>query len=177
MTFDNSYTMTIDGEAAAAASTFQVINPATEEVFAHAPDASREQLDAAVAAAVAAFPTWAAHPFADRQRMIAEIGKTIDKHKEAMMSLLTREQGKPRGGAEWEINTSIAWCSEVAKQELPVLIVEDSAERTTEIRHVPIGVVGAITPWNYPVLLAFGKSCPRCSLETRWFLSRLPTRR
>ncbi|MBB5536115.1 aldehyde dehydrogenase family protein [Rhizobium giardinii] len=160
MNFDSDYTMTIGGVAVSANKTAAVLNPATEEIIAQVPSAGREELDAAVVAARAAFPGWSNRPPAERQALVAAIGERLEQHKEELMRLLTREQGKPRSGAEWELTGAIIWCREIAKQELPVHIAEDSAERTVETRHVPIGVVGAITPWNYPILLAIWKVLP-----------------
>ncbi len=76
------------------------------------------------------------------------------------MRLLTREQGKPRAGAEWEIMGSAIWCREIAKQRLPDEIVEDTADRRVITRFSPLGVVGGIVPWNFPVLLAIWKIAP-----------------
>ena len=160
MNFDRDFRMTINGKLIDSPHTFPVTNPATEKEFAHAPDATREQLDDAVAAARRAFPEWSARSIAERGTFVQAIGQTIADHREQLMSLLTREQGKPRGGAEWEIGGAIHWCGEVADFDLPIEVIEDTAERRTEIRHVPIGVVGAITPWNYPVLLAIWKILP-----------------
>lgn len=160
MDFDTDYTMTINGKAVSADETIAVINPATEEVIAHAPAATREQLDQAVAAAHAAFPAWSARSIENRREYLHKIGDVIEANMADLMRLLTREQGKPGAGAEWEIGGSIMWCRETAKLDLPVELVEDSAERRIEIRHTPIGVVGAITPWNYPVILALWKILP-----------------
>ncbi|ACK52327.1 Aldehyde Dehydrogenase [Methylocella silvestris BL2] len=158
--FFSNYTMSIDGAAAASAATFEAFNPATEEVIAAAPDASREQLEAAVAAAKRAFPAWSARPIAERQALVARIGDLIEAHAEDFMRLLTREQGKPRKGAEWEIFGSAIWCREIAKQELPVHISEESQTRRVETRREPLGVIAGITPWNFPVLLAIWKIAP-----------------
>ena len=158
--FDNDYTMTIDGRPETAGTTFEAFNPATGEVVAHAPEATRAQLDAAVAAAKRAFPAWSATPLAERQAAVARIGEAITAHAEAFMRLLTREQGKARAGAEWEIGGSAIWCREIATQSLPVHAAERTDTRTIETRRVPLGVVGAITPWNFPVLLAIWKIAP-----------------
>lgn len=158
--FFSDYSMTIDGRAATAAASFDAINPATEEVIAAVPDASRAQLDAAVAAAQAAFPAWSARPWAERQALVARIGDAIEAHAEDFTRLLTREQGKGRAGAEWEIGGSAIWCREIAKQELPVHVAEQSDDRIVETRRVPLGVVGGITPWNFPLLLAIWKIAP-----------------
>jgi acyl-CoA reductase-like NAD-dependent aldehyde dehydrogenase len=158
--FSSDYTMTIGGKGAGAAGTFDVFNPATEEVIAQAPDASREQLEDAVSAAKAAFPAWSARPIAERQAFVARLGDAIDAHAEEFMHLLTQEQGKARKGAEWEVGGSSIWCREIAKQQLPLHVVEKTEGRTVETRRVPLGVVGGITPWNFPILLAVWKIAP-----------------
>ena len=158
--FFSNYTMTIDGRAETSSGAFEAYNPATEEVIATVPDASRAQLDEAVAAAKHAFPAWSARPLAERQALVAAIGDAIERHAEAFKRLLTLEQGKARQGAEWEIGGSVIWCREIAKQELPVHVAEKSESRSVETRRVPLGVVGAITPWNFPVLLAIWKIAP-----------------
>lgn len=158
--FLDDFTMTIDGRAEGSATTFAAYNPATEAVVAQAPEASRAQLDQAVAAAKAAFPAWAARPVAERQALVARIGDVIEAHAEDFMRLLTLEQGKARAGAEWEIGGSVIWCREIAKQSLDVHVAEDTPGRRVETRRVPLGVIGAITPWNFPVLLAIWKIAP-----------------
>lgn len=154
------YTMTIDGVPAKSDTTFEAFNPATEEVIAKVPDASRAQLEAAVASAKRAFAAWSAKPLADRQALVAKIGDAIEARAGDFMRLLTLEQGKARKGAEWEIGGSVIWCREIAKQELPMHVAERTETRTVETRRVPVGVVGAITPWNFPVLLAIWKIAP-----------------
>lgn len=158
--FDSDYRMLIDGRLVTSEDTFEVYNPATEEVIANAPEAGRSHLDEAVAAARRAFPAWRDTPVAERQRVVSAIGDMIEKHSEDLMRLLTREQGKARAGAEWEIGGSSAWCHGVAKQTLDAQILEEDGGRRVEMRRVPLGVVGAITPWNFPVLLAIWKIAP-----------------
>ncbi|WP_235536354.1 MULTISPECIES: aldehyde dehydrogenase family protein, partial [unclassified Sphingomonas] len=158
--FFRHHVMTIDGKPATAGATIDVINPATEEVIAGAPDASRDQLEQAVAAAQRAYPAWRDTPLAERQALVAKIGDLIEAHAEDFMRLLTMEQGKARAGAEWEIFGSAAWCRAVAAQTLEVETVADQPDRRVETRRVPIGVVGAITPWNFPILLAIWKIAP-----------------
>ncbi|MGI4829393.1 MAG: aldehyde dehydrogenase family protein [Janthinobacterium lividum] len=158
--FLDDYTMTISGQPEASTATFEAYNPATEEVIARVPEASQEQLEKAVSAAKAAFPKWAATPLRERQALVSRIGDVIDEHAESFMQLLTREQGKARKGTEWEIGGSVIWCREIATQELPVHVTEASGTRSVETRRVPLGVIGAITPWNFPVLLAIWKIAP-----------------
>ena len=158
--FFSDYTMTINGVAAIAERTIDVINPASEETIAHAPDASREQLDQAVAAAKDAFPEWSARSYEERAALVSAIGDRIGEHAEDFKRLLIREQGKARAGAEWEIGGSIIWCHEIAKQRLEPEIVDRGEGHQTEVRRVPLGVIGGITPWNFPVLLAIWKIAP-----------------
>lgn len=160
LSFDDDFSMTIGGRAVAGAASFEAINPATEKIIARVPDATVDELEQAVTAARQAFPAWSARPVEERQAFVARIGDVIEANYEAFLRLLTLEQGKPRAGAEWEIGGSIIWCREIAKQSLPAEIVERSEGRTVETRHVPLGVVGGITPWNFPVLLAVWKIAP-----------------
>jgi acyl-CoA reductase-like NAD-dependent aldehyde dehydrogenase len=160
MNFFDDFTMLIGGAKVRGSKTFSVINPATETVVADAPDATREELDAAVAAAQAAFPAWSSRPIVERQKLVREIGDRLAARMEDFMRLLTLEQGKPRAGAEWELGGSIHWCHEISKHDLPVDVVEDTSEHLVTTRRVPVGVVGAITPWNYPVLLSIWKIAP-----------------
>ena len=158
--FNDPYLMTIDGKSVAANRQLEAFNPATKEVIASFPDASQEQLDEAVASARNAFRIWSGTPLADRQHAVAAIGQAITENAEDLMALLTREQGKPRAGAEWEILGSAAWCAEIAKQSLPDEAVEETDDRRVITRFSPLGVVGGITPWNFPVLLAIWKIAP-----------------
>lgn len=158
--FNRDYTMTINGQAAVASGTFDVFNPATRALIAKVPDASKAQLDEAVAAARSAFAGWSATPLAQRQKALVAIAEAIEQNAEELMSLLTREQGKPRAGAEWEIVGSAIWFRETAKQSLEDEIIEDTPQRRVITRYTPLGVVGAITPWNFPLLLAVWKIAP-----------------
>ncbi|MAW82145.1 MAG: aldehyde dehydrogenase [Parvularcula sp.] len=160
MVFNNQYSLSINGKMISAGKTFGVVNPATEEVFAEAPDASRTHLDEAVAAAKAAFPAWSGRPIVERKELVAAIGKCLEDNREEFSRLITLEQGKSRAGSDFEIDLSASWCRGVAEYDLPATIIEDSSERTVEVRHTPIGVVGAITPWNVPILIAIWKLAP-----------------
>ncbi|WP_406033249.1 aldehyde dehydrogenase family protein [Nocardioides sp. NBC_00163] len=159
-TFDSDYVSTINGRPATSVTTAPAFNPATGEVIAQVPVMSKDQLDEAVAAARAAFPGWAATPIEERKRIVSAIGDRLEEHAEEFMALLTREQGKPRAGAEWEVFGSVAWFREIAKQSLPDETLLDSAERSAVTRYTPVGVVGAIVPWNFPILLAVWKIAP-----------------
>lgn len=155
------FTLTIDGESVIGANHFDVINPATEQVFAQCPAASPAQLEQAVAAARAAFPAWRDTPREQRNALIDKMGDAIEEHIEELAELLVMEQGKPLSNArEQEVLTSVAWCREVRKIELPVEVLEDNDEYRSELHRRPMGVVAGITPWNYPLNTAVWKILP-----------------
>jgi len=160
MNWNATYTATIDGKAVETSATFPVVNPATEEVIAHAPDCGAVELDAAVAAARRAQPAWAATPLAERQQRVKALGAAIVTHQDSLMRLLTSEQGKPHADATYDVSRGTMWCDVYAGMDIPVEVVEDSATRRIELHHTPIGVVGALAPWNFPVTLAMLKAAP-----------------
>jgi aldehyde dehydrogenase (NAD+) len=160
MKFDDAYAMTINGQLVYADATIPVVNPATGEVFARAPDCSAALLDDAVAAARAAFPAWRATSLADRRSLVKQAGARIAEHKSELMRLLTREQGKPHSDAMGDVMGGAYWCKVYGGMDIPVTVTEDSADRRVEVRHTPIGVVGALAPWNFPMILAMLKAAP-----------------
>ena len=160
MTTQALYTMTIGGQAVSGATSFEVLNPATGQVIGSAPDCTPEQLDAAVAAARKAFPAWSATPIEKRREALLGIAGVLGGNVEELKRLLTSEQGKPHEGAMGDILGGAYWCQATSTLEIPEKVVEDSAERHGITRHVPIGVVGAIAPWNFPIILAMFKVAP-----------------
>lgn len=155
-----AFKLSINGMAVGAQDNGVAINPATEEVICKYPLASPDQLNEAVQAAKLAFPKWQSLALRDRQQFVAKLGDVIEQHKEAFIQLLITEQGKGRAGAEWEIGGSIYWCREIAKQSLEEEITQGVNGGKVVTRHTPIGVIGAITPWNFPLLLAIWKIAP-----------------
>ncbi|MGY2488932.1 aldehyde dehydrogenase family protein [Cupriavidus sp. CP313] len=154
------FSMTIDGKAASTLAGFDVLNPATERVVAEAPDATPAQLDEAVASARRAAPAWAGLPLQARQQYVVRIGETITANLEELAQLLTREQGKPLAQARQEVQRGAYWCAEMARLELPVETVSESATEQVRVLRVPLGVVGGIVPWNFPLALAMWKVAP-----------------
>jgi acyl-CoA reductase-like NAD-dependent aldehyde dehydrogenase len=154
------FAMSINGRRVTSEDTDLTINPATEQPIASFPLASRQHLDLAVESASAAFLTWRETDIADRRRALEGLADQIEKNYEAFLTLLTTEQGKPRAGAEWEIGGSIHWLREIARQSLPEEVVRDDGESRIVTRYTPIGVIGGITPWNFPLLLAVWKIAP-----------------
>jgi acyl-CoA reductase-like NAD-dependent aldehyde dehydrogenase len=154
------YAMTINGRRVFTSETGKAINPATEESICDYPLGTREHVDAAVLAAETAFISWRRIDLVERQQMVRKLGDLIEENQEAFIQLLITEQGKSRAAAEWEIGGSAHWCREVSKQALPDEIIQQQGEDQIVTRHTPIGVIGAITPWNFPLLLAVWKIAP-----------------
>ncbi len=158
--FNSDYQMTIGGELVGAPNTFAAYNPATRSEIAQVPDANEAQLDAAVAAARKAFLSWRNSSQEERKAALNAIADVIESNADAFMNLLTKEQGKPRAGAEWEIMGSVYWLREMSNHSLPDEVVMDTPDRRVVTHFSPLGVVGGIVPWNFPVLLAVWKIAP-----------------
>jgi len=146
------FRLLIDGELIDGELAMDVINPANEEVVARCPRASKRQLDLAVAAAKAAFPSWSALPIAERRGKIVAMADTIAAHSDELAKLLTSEQGKPLPDAKREVMGMAAFFRALSAIDLPVKVLEESETRRVEAHRVPLGVVGAIIPWNFPLL-------------------------
>jgi acyl-CoA reductase-like NAD-dependent aldehyde dehydrogenase len=146
-------THTIDGEPVEGVEFFDVINPATAKPFARAPDATAEQLDRAVRAARAAFERWRAVPGPERRKILFEFAAAIRSQTAELAQLLTREQGKPLAASIREIEATAARIEGL----LPLTLTDETLRSDERGRVVldyqPLGVVGAIAPWNSPVLL------------------------
>ena len=167
--------MTINGASVAGAERFDVINPATGAAFANAPDCTREELDKAVATARAALPVWRATPIEKRREALLHIAGAIAQNAAELTRLLTMEQGKPQPDAEGDVMGGAFWLSETAKLDIPEHVTEDSAERHAITRYGPIGVVAAIVPWNFPIILAMFKLGPALLSGNTIVLKPAPT--
>lgn len=155
-----AFKMLINGHMVAGTSTFDVINPATEDAVGRAPEAEQADLDAAVVAARNAFPAWAARSIEERRAVIIAMADRLREDVDEMKRLLTSEQGKPHQDAEREVLGAASWLKGAASLDLPREVLQDDAERRVETIRVPLGVVGAISPWNFPLVLAMVKVAP-----------------
>ena len=138
----------VDGD-----SQMEVLNPATEERLALCARASKAQLDEAVAAAKAAFPAWSAKPIEERRAAIAAMADVIQANAAELGRILTQEQGKPLQDAIGEAYGAAAFFRYFSTLDLPTKVIEDSPQKKVEVRRRPLGVVGAIVPWNFPLIL------------------------
>ncbi len=153
------YTMTIGGEAAIESGTFGVVNPATGDVFAEAPECTDKQLDAAFEAAAKAQRDWRGDE-AMRRETLRRMADVLMASNDVLAPILTAEQGKPLGDAAVETFGSAIWLQYFADLETPPQVIRDDDQAFVEVVRRPLGVVAAITPWNYPLILAFWKIAP-----------------
>jgi acyl-CoA reductase-like NAD-dependent aldehyde dehydrogenase len=151
--------MIIGGERRAAPSSFGVINPATGEVHAEAPECSRDQLDEAFDAAAKAQIDWRADEDARRVALTAA-ANVMFTAGDKIGPVLTAEQGKPLGEAGVEALGAGVWLKYFADLEVPREVIQDDANVFAEVVRKPMGVVAAITPWNFPIVLASWKIGP-----------------
>ena len=147
------FRLLIDGELVDGDADLEVINPANETVIARCARASAAQLDQAVAAAKKAFAGWAATPIGERRACILRLADVIEAQSASLARLLTQEQGKPLSEAEAEIVYSVAFFRRLAAYDLPTKVREDGETSRIEQHRRPLGVVAAIIPWNFPILI------------------------
>ncbi|MFL9839603.1 aldehyde dehydrogenase family protein [Sphingomonas sp. ST-64] len=157
---ERAYHLLIDGALHPGAATFDVINPATAKPFAQCPKADVALLETAVAAAKRAFPGWAVTPAAERAALVGKLADALDARAEEFAALLTAEQGKPLDQAVKEIRGSVFVLRTFAGMTLEPRVLRDEPGNRVEERRMPLGVVGAITPWNFPLILLVNKVGP-----------------
>ncbi|MFD9883027.1 aldehyde dehydrogenase family protein [Streptomyces alboflavus] len=139
-----------------------VVDPATEEVIARAPAGCREDVDRAVAAAVAAQPAWAALPVAERVARVGAWADTIAAHADELADIERREMGRPLDIGRSFVEGSAAGLKLTARQALSYAFEEtfrDPDVETRVMRH-PLGATAVITPWNFPVAILLGALGP-----------------
>jgi aminobutyraldehyde dehydrogenase len=141
-----------------------VINPKTEETIVKLPDASPAQVDAAVDAAAKAFQTWSRTTPAERSALLLKLADAIDRDAEAFATLEALNCGKPRIRVLQDEIPAVSDCfrffAGAVRNMHGAVAGEYMAGHTSMIRRDPIGVVGSISPWNYPLMMAAWKLAP-----------------
>lgn len=139
-----------------------VQDAATREVIGHAPVHSIEDLERAIAAARTAQPAWAALGHSTRSQILQAIADDIEANSEELAVILSREQGKPLNGpnARFEVGACATWTRSAADTLLEPEVLFESEGSRSEMHYEPLGVVGAISPWNWPMLIAVWQIAP-----------------
>ena len=135
---------------------------ATRETIGHAPVHGLDDLEAAIAAARAAQPAWNALGHAERSRILNAIADDLEANLEELASILSREQGKPLDGpnARFEVGACAVWTRSAANTVLEPEVVFDAGGARSEVHYDPLGVVGAIGPWNWPMMITVWQIAP-----------------
>ena len=153
-----TYPMTIDGKAVASTSSETILNPFDLSPVGECPVASLDDFQAAVASARKAFPAWSATSDDDRAKACLDIAGVIQANAEELSVLITKEQGKPLDaggfGSGFEVGGCIGWSQATSVLKLDNKTIVDADGVKAIQKYVPIGVVGSITPWNWPLLIA-----------------------
>ncbi|MBI3094058.1 MAG: aldehyde dehydrogenase family protein [Rhodocyclales bacterium] len=163
-----TYLNFVNGQPVGSEQTFESRNPATGEVLGLAPISTAAQVKSAIAAARAAQPAWAARPDAERKALMMKLAEAIKQNAPYLAEWVTREQGKPLGGlgpdqvpgARFELWGCEVWTQVPASLDLPVDVVFEDDTRRDEMHRQPFGVVAAIAPWNWPLLIAIWQMIP-----------------
>lgn len=155
----------INGVSKTSDITANVIDPATEEVFAQCHLSTKDDVNKAVSAARTAFPAWSALSHDERKAKLMELAASLEENMPELMELVTKESGKPMGGLNgvgsgMEVGGSIAWTQATASIELPVEVIQDDEVARIEVHRKPLGVVASITPWNWPLMISIWHIIP-----------------
>ncbi|NWL26991.1 aldehyde dehydrogenase [Paenarthrobacter ureafaciens] len=144
------------------APTRTILDPATGETVGEAPVYTVEDLQRAIDEATAAQPAWAALGHEARSAALLRAADAVEANAEELARLLSREQGKPLNGpnARFEVGACAAWLRAAAETPLEVETVVDDGETRAELHYRPIGVVGAIGPWNWPMMITVWQIAP-----------------
>ena len=151
------FTHTIDGKPAGSPTSIDVIDPAIGESFAKCPDATKEQLDEAVQAARRAFKSWSKLSFGERRDYLHKFAEAVREKVEEMAIILTKEQGKPLSNAMFEMNGCAHELEAFSAIEISNETLRVDATHRVELIYHPMGVVGGIAPWNFPIILGTHK--------------------
>jgi len=171
----SSYKLLLDGQLVDGASTIEVMNPAEGKVLATCPRADVAQLNQAVAAAKRAFPAWSALAPEAREAKLCQLADAVEAEADGLARLLTQEQGKPLAEAEAEVMGAVYGLRTFgALRAEPKELQSTATVRVIEVRK-PLGVVAAIVPWNFPLLLMVLKVGPGLAMGNTMVLKPAPT--
>jgi succinate-semialdehyde dehydrogenase / glutarate-semialdehyde dehydrogenase len=157
--------MFIDGQwrAAQSGQTFEVTDPSNGGLLARVSSGGTADVRAAIAAAEAAFPAWAARTAYERSEVLYNAHRLMLERSEELAKLMTTEQGKPIRASRTEVRYAadfLIWFAEEAKRVYGQTIPSARSDQRFVVMHQPIGVVGAVTPWNYPISMITRKVAP-----------------
>ena len=156
----NTFTNIVNGEPRSAKNKYNGINPTTKEKLWDVPVASKEDVEDAVKAANEAHRKWSKKSWEERQEALNRFKDLYASYVDDLTELLLKEVGKPKWFGELEIKSGLAFTDWHMKLSQPEPEQYEDDEKTVTTRFLPLGVVVAICPWNFPVTLSLGKILP-----------------
>lgn len=159
---ETTTTSLLDAITVPAAEGRAIPDAATGETMGYAPVHGVEELNRAVSAARAAQPAWAALSHAERSAILRRTADEVEAHSEELARIIAQEQGKPLNGpgARFEAGGCAAWIRNAADTQLEPEVVFEALGTRSELHYGPLGVVGAIGPWNWPAMIAIWQIAP-----------------
>ncbi len=158
-----NWKMYINGEWIDNEKKIEVVNPAINEVIATVPEGGREEAEQAATAAYEALKTWSKLTALERAHYLNEWYRLVDENKEEIGKIMTQEQGKPLPEAIGEVgyaNSFISWYAEEGKRIYGETIPASHPRKRLFVQKEPVGVIAAITPWNFPAAMITRKVAP-----------------
>jgi succinate-semialdehyde dehydrogenase/glutarate-semialdehyde dehydrogenase len=153
----------INGQWSAGEKRFPVYNPANGECITQLVDGDAKTTEAAIAAAQSALPSWRAKSASERATLLKKWYRLMVEHQDELAHIMTSEQGKPLAEAKGEVAygaSFVEWFAEEAKRVYGDTIPAPSSDKRIVVIKQPIGVVAAITPWNFPNSMITRKAAP-----------------
>ncbi|WP_421840342.1 aldehyde dehydrogenase family protein [Marinobacter algicola] len=156
------YYNVVNGTFGEITNSHEILNPANGDLLGHAPISSEEEVEHAVQSARGAQSAWAQRSDKERAEITASIANVLEENSEYLADLITREQGKPLSGpgSRFEMQACVGWTQVPASLELPPEVVYEDNDRKDTLYRVPLGVVAAIAPWNWPLMIAIWQIIP-----------------
>jgi len=152
----SSFYNIINGDQCSSSETYNGINPATGDKLWTVPVATEQDVNTAVEAARNAFRSWRTVSVNDRRSALLAWSEKLRSYKDELTDILCKEVGRPRPFSAMEVDIVADTIDTLAALDLPVERIEDETKVLTT-RYVPLGVVGAICPWNFPLILSLSK--------------------
>ena len=158
-----TYPLYLNGEFIAGEPALEIVNPATGEVFARMSLIDRRRVAQALSDAHAALPGWRALTGKARGEFLRKIATELERHRDEIARTITMENGKPLAQSQGEVAMSIdhlGWFAEEARRAYGRVVPHQADGKRNLVIKTPMGVVAAISPWNFPLALAVRKLAP-----------------
>lgn len=149
----SSYKLSINGQLVAGDLQLDIVNPATGEIFATVARASKDQAQEAVDAAKQAAQSWSKTLITERQSILISLAEKLNARADEIARIMTQEQGKPLAESQFEVSYAEAFIRHFASMDIANEVIQDDDMFYVEVRRKALGVVAAITPWNFPILI------------------------